>query len=118
MAQRGLQPKPAAASAQPAPGETGDEFVALAEFEEPGQALQVQASLSAVQIPALFLSERGLSWEPRRSMGQTLFVLAVPKPLYELAQEALDTELSEEDLEAQALAAGAPPEDAEPEENV
>jgi hypothetical protein len=101
--------------------ESGEEFVPLDDFREAGQALLAQSMLDSARIPARFLTAQGLSDKPRYHWindalghGRGTYVLAVPASMVDLARNALHSEVSEADLEAQALAAGPPPDDADP----
>ena len=112
LGQRGLARGTPAAQAE-APSETAHgEMTGVLEFSEPGETAMARALLESAGIPcqdAKDLRNRG-----QRIMTQGPYFLAVPQDLLEQAREVLAAEpISDEELAAQAEAAGLPADEEE-----
>jgi hypothetical protein len=98
-------------------GETAKDLVEIASFSNPSEAGSARALLRAAEIPCMLSTDLPM-------VGSVLNVAAdvrlyVPSEFVAEANEVLNSEISEEELAAQAEAAGAleiEEEDAEPEE--
>jgi hypothetical protein len=101
----------------------GTAYAPLDEYPDEETALMAKAMLESAGIPAYFAYNGGLHLEPQYYwargthdwfwMGGAAYVLAVPSDRVELARSALSSEVSDAELEEQALDA-APPDDAGP----
>ena len=99
VARRGLHLPP---PENPADGEpTGEELVAVATFLSLEEANLSLALLRSADIPATLENENSSQWA-----GLGGLRLLVPEGLVGDAEEILDAQISDEDLEAQAEAAG------------
>ncbi len=106
LASRGLNAAPEAPGEEAAaPREPGNDLVEIAAFQNPSEASVARSLLRSAEIPCMLSSDFPLA-------GSGLAVLEdiklyVPAGLVEAAHEILDHEISDEELAAQAEAAGA-----------
>jgi hypothetical protein len=88
-----------------------DDLVQIATFVYPNDAKFARAELEAEEIPCFVGNERTLDvdWFLTNVLGG--YKLMVPAAHAERARAILDSRVSDDELEAQAAAAGPPPED-------
>jgi hypothetical protein len=110
LARRGLADgqtaAPEAASLEAAVAFAGDEMVELAIFTDVDDARLALALLKAAEIPCYLENDDPLAGNWIGGPGQGKFRLSVPPDWLGQAREVLETEISDEELAAQAEAAG------------
>jgi hypothetical protein len=114
VARRGLAGEPIEETASPgpeAPGES-EEMVELATFTDVDDARMARELLKAAEIPCYLQNDDPLAANWIGGAGQGAFRLSVPPEWLEQAREILETEISDEELAAQAEAAALEEEEA------
>jgi uncharacterized protein YbjT (DUF2867 family) len=107
VARRGLageEVEEAAAAASEPAGE-GEEMVELATFTDVDDARLARELLKSAEIPCYLQNDDPLAGNWIGGAGQGAFRLSVPAEWLEQAREILETEISDEELAAQAEAA-------------
>jgi hypothetical protein len=118
VSRRGLAREEAAgpdASGSKAPGQD-EEMVEVATFTDVDDARMARALLKAAEIPCWLENEDSLAMGWIGTPGFGKFRLSVPPDCLEQAREVLETQISDEELAAQAEAAGELEEEEEQEE--
>jgi hypothetical protein len=107
VARRGLAGKPAEEAEVAGPETPGVsvEMVELATFTDVEDARMARELLKAAEIPCYLQNDDPLAGNWIGASGQGAFRLSVPVEWLEQAQEVLETEISDEELAAQAEAA-------------
>jgi hypothetical protein len=91
-----------------------DELVLVAEFDSGDEAQVAHALMKSAGIPSFLMSESTYAPDPNWAYegGDGVVLLMVSPLCLAQAREILDSQISEEDLIAQAEAAALPPESA------
>jgi hypothetical protein len=106
ISRRGLnEPEAPAPSGTPEPDHTEPEMVVVGEYQDPGEADLARALLRSAGIEAMLLNER-LAGILNIPLAPGTYHLLAPVESEEEALQILASEISEEDLAAQAEAAG------------